>query len=211
MVSTTLPELETAAGIAVTGTGTLMPMPDLIRLAEHAHHYLVIYRHHTAEPLYLGRTKRLASKAQRLLLHHRDRGCTRPGCTRCANHCQAHHAQPSWARGGHTDAPTLGLGCGPDNRLAELGWTTTIDPTTGRVHWHPPPLLDTGGDTNNGVRASIWVTPLPTASANSIPIPPSRCAIVNAGNADAARPTRTARAAAPGDIPQQPEQIRAGG
>ncbi|CDQ45039.1 REP13E12 repeat protein [Mycolicibacterium neoaurum] len=149
MVSTTLAELETAAGIAVTGTGTLMPMPDLIRLAEHAHHYLVVYRHHTAEPLYLGRTKRLATKAQRLLLHHRDRGCTRPGCTRCANHCQAHHAQPSWARGGHTDAPTLGLGCGPDNRLAELGWTTKIDPTTGRVHWHPPPLLDTGGDTIN--------------------------------------------------------------
>ncbi|MDO3402337.1 hypothetical protein QWI29_20035, partial [Mycolicibacterium neoaurum] len=47
------------------------------------------------------------------------------------------------------DAPTLALGCGPDNQLAELGWTTTIDPTTGRVHWHPPPLLDTGGDTIN--------------------------------------------------------------
>ncbi|WP_241471711.1 DUF222 domain-containing protein [Mycolicibacterium neoaurum] len=149
VVSTTLAELETAAGIAVTGTGTLMPMPDLIRLAEHAHHYLVIYRHHTAEPLYLGRTKRLATKAQRLLLYNRDRGCTRPGCTHCANRCQAHHAEPSWARGGHTDAPTLGLGCGPDNRLAELGWTTAIDPTSGRVHWHPPPLLDTGGDTIN--------------------------------------------------------------
>ncbi|MGN7781963.1 DUF222 domain-containing protein [Mycolicibacterium sp. 22603] len=149
VVSTTLAELEAAAGIAVTGTGTLMPMADLIRLAEHAHHYLVIYRHHTAEPLYLGRTKRLATKAQRLLLYNRDRGCTRPGCTRCANHCQAHHAEPSWARGGRTDAPTLGLGCPPDNRLAELGWTTKIDPTTGRVHWHPPPLLDTGGDTIN--------------------------------------------------------------
>ncbi|MFI2842227.1 DUF222 domain-containing protein [Mycolicibacterium sp. PDY-3] len=149
VVSTTLAELEAAAGIAVTGTGTLMPMADLIRLAEHARHYLVIYRHHTAEPLYLGRTKRLATKAQRLLLYNRDRGCTRPGCTRCANHCQAHHAEPSWARGGRTDAPTLGLGCGPDNRLAELGWTTKIDPTTGRVHWHPPPLLDTGGDTIN--------------------------------------------------------------
>ncbi|WP_304117428.1 HNH endonuclease signature motif containing protein [Mycolicibacterium bacteremicum] len=149
VVSTTLAELEAAAGIAVTGTGTLMPMPDLIRLAEHAHHYLVVYRHHTAEPLYLGRTKRLATKAQRLLLYNRDRGCTRPGCTRCANRCQAHHADPSWKNGGRTDAPTLGLGCPPDNQLAELGWTTKIDPTTGRVHWHPPPLMDTGGDTIN--------------------------------------------------------------
>ncbi|MGK2901326.1 MAG: DUF222 domain-containing protein, partial [Mycobacterium sp.] len=59
-------------------------MPDLIRLAEHAHHYLVVYREHTAEPLYLGRSKRLATKAQRLLLYQSDRGCTRPGCTHAA-------------------------------------------------------------------------------------------------------------------------------
>ena len=51
VVSTTLAELEAGAGIAVTGTGTLMPMPDLIRLAEQAYHYLVVYRKHTAEPL----------------------------------------------------------------------------------------------------------------------------------------------------------------
>ena len=149
VVSTTLAELEAAAGIAVTGSGTLMPMPDLIRLAEHAYHYLIVYREHTAEPLYMGRTKRLATKAQRLLLYNRDRGCTRPGCTQAACRCQAHHAQPSWKNGGLTDAPTLGLGCGPDNRLAELGWTTSIDPITGRVHWHPPPLMDTGQDTLN--------------------------------------------------------------
>ncbi|WNG83818.1 DUF222 domain-containing protein [Mycobacterium sp. ITM-2016-00316] len=149
VVSTTLKELEAAAGIAVTGSGTLMPMRDLIRLAEHAHHYLIVYRHHTAEPLYMGRSKRLATKAQRLLLYNRDRGCTRPGCTQAACRCQAHHANPSWNNGGLTDAPDLGLGCGPDNQLAELGWTNTIDPVTGRVHWHPPPLMDTGGDTLN--------------------------------------------------------------
>ena len=149
VVSTTLKELEAGAGIAVTGAGTLMPMRDLIRLAEHAHHYLIVYRHHTAEPLYMGRSKRLATKAQRLLLYNRDRGCTRPGCTQAACRCQAHHANPSWNNGGLTDAPDLGLGCGPDNQLAELGWTNTIDPETGRVHWHPPPLMDTGGDTLN--------------------------------------------------------------
>ncbi|MGU3498552.1 DUF222 domain-containing protein, partial [Mycobacterium sp. C31M] len=149
VVSTTLKELESAAGLAVTGTGTLLPMSDLLRLAEHAHHYLVVYRQNTAEPLYMGRSKRLATKAQRLLLYNRDRGCTRPGCTRCANLTQAHHADPSWAHGGYTDAPTLALGCGPDNLLAELGWTTKIDPTTGRARWYPPPLMDTGQDTIN--------------------------------------------------------------
>jgi hypothetical protein len=149
VVSTTLADLESGAGIAVTGSGLRMPMADLIRLASHSYHYLVVYEHHTAEPLYMARTKRLATKAQRLLLYNRDRGCTRPGCTASADTCEAHHAKTDWRFGGQTDAPDLALSCGPDNRLVGLGWTTSIDPHTGRVHWHPPPLMDTGQDTIN--------------------------------------------------------------
>ncbi|MBP2450945.1 HNH endonuclease signature motif containing protein [Mycolicibacterium lutetiense] len=149
VVSTTLAELEAGAGIAVTGSGIWMPMKDLIRLASHSFHYLTVYKHHTAEPLYMARTKRLATKAQRLLLYDRDRGCTRPGCTAPADHCQVHHAKADWQHGGQTDAPDLALSCGPDNRLVGLGWTTSIDPDTGRIHWHPPPLMNTGQDTLN--------------------------------------------------------------
>ncbi|WP_158070616.1 HNH endonuclease signature motif containing protein [Mycobacterium sp. NS-7484] len=149
VVSTTLAELEAGAGIAVTGSGIWMPMSDLIRLASHSFHYLVVYDHHTAEPLYMARTKRLATKAQRLLLYNRDRGCTRPGCTAPADQCQVHHAKADWQHGGQTDAPDLALSCGPDNRLVGLGWTTSVDPNTGRVRWHPPPLMDTGQDTVN--------------------------------------------------------------
>ncbi|WP_273732025.1 HNH endonuclease signature motif containing protein [Mycolicibacterium septicum] len=149
VVSTTLTELEAGAGIAVTGSGIRMPMKDLIRLASHSFHYLTVYKHHTAEPLYLARTKRLATRAQRLLLYNRDRGCTRPGCTAPADYCEVHHAKADWQHGGHTDAPDLALGCGPDNRLVGLGWTTSIDPDTGRVRWHPPPLMNTGQDTLN--------------------------------------------------------------
>ncbi|MCA4751763.1 HNH endonuclease signature motif containing protein [Mycolicibacterium fortuitum] len=149
VVSTTLAELEAGAGIAITGSGIRMPMKDLIRLASHSFHYLIVYDHYTAEPLYMARTKRLATKAQRLLLYNRDRGCTRPGCTAPADHCQVHHAKADWQHGGHTDAPDLALSCGPDNRLVGLGWTTSVDPDTGRIHWHPPPLMDTGQDTIN--------------------------------------------------------------
>lgn len=149
VVSTTLAELEAGAGIAVTGSGIRMPMKDLIRLASHSFHYLVVYDHHTAEPLYMARTKRLATKAQRLLLYNRDRGCTRPGCIAAADRCECHHAEADWQHGGQTDAPGLALSCGPDNRLVGLGWTTTVDPDTGRIHWHPPPLMDTGQDTLN--------------------------------------------------------------
>ncbi|WP_193561398.1 13E12 repeat family protein, partial [Mycolicibacterium hodleri] len=81
IVSTTVQDLEKAAGSGVSAGGTLVPMADLIRMASHAVHYLVVYDKHTREPLYLGRTKRLASVGQRIVLHARDRGCTKPGCT----------------------------------------------------------------------------------------------------------------------------------
>lgn len=149
VVSTTLGELQDAAGIARTSVGTTMSIRDLIRLAAHAHHYLLLYREHTAEPLYLGRTKRLASKAQRLVMISRDRGCTMPNCPVAGIDCQGMHAEQDWTCGGQTNITGLGLGCGSDNQLAfETGWDTTIG-EDGRVHWHPPPLLDVGQDTLN--------------------------------------------------------------
>jgi hypothetical protein len=54
IVSTTLQELQSAAGMAVTGGGTLLPMREVIKQASQAHHYLVIYDKHTREPLYCG-------------------------------------------------------------------------------------------------------------------------------------------------------------
>ncbi|TDZ90250.1 hypothetical protein CCUG60885_04896 [Mycobacteroides salmoniphilum] len=79
VVSTTLKEIEDAAGVAITGAGTRLPIRDLIRLAAHAHHYLTIFDE-KGRPLYLGRTKRIASPDQRIVLHAKDRGCTHPDC-----------------------------------------------------------------------------------------------------------------------------------
>ena len=149
VITATLADLEKGAGIAHTNTGVKLSIPDLMRLGAHAHHYFLLFTHHTAEPLYLARTKRLASTAQRLVAIARDRGCTRPGCFAPADHCQANHVK-DWSAGGHTDADIIILGCGPDNRLAyDTGWTTRINPTTGRAEWIPPPLLDTGQDRTN--------------------------------------------------------------
>src|SRR4051794_8464180 len=75
IVTTTLQDLEAARGSGVTGGGSLLPMADLIRMASHAHHYLAVFDKHTNQALYLGRTKRLASVGQRIMLHARDRGC----------------------------------------------------------------------------------------------------------------------------------------
>jgi Domain of unknown function (DUF222) len=46
IVSTTLQELTSGAGQAVTGGGTLLPMKDVIRMACHAYHYLAVFDEH---------------------------------------------------------------------------------------------------------------------------------------------------------------------
>ncbi|QZA09754.1 HNH endonuclease [Mycolicibacter heraklionensis] len=154
IVTTTLAELHAAAGhpppdaAPVTGKahtagGTLLPMSDLLRMAEHAYHYLAIFDGN-GRALWLGRTKRLASADQRIVLHARDRGCTRPGCTVSGYLSQAHHLDNDWAHNGRTDVDALALACPPDNRMAtEHNWLTRLGPT-GKVEWIPPPHLERG-------------------------------------------------------------------
>ncbi len=146
----TVQDLERGAGVAVTHTGSRLPIPDLIRMAgQGAHHYLAVFDHHTNIPLYLGRTRRTASPGQRIMLFARDRGCTKPNCTAPASRSQAHHVNTDWRDDGPTDITNLTLACGPDNRLADTGgWTTNMGPN-GRAHWTPPPLLDVGQPRTN--------------------------------------------------------------
>ena len=145
----TVTDLERRAGVAVTHTGTKLPIGDLIRMAgQGARHYLAVFDHHTHIPLYLGRARRTATPGQRLALFAAHLGCTRPNCTAPASRSQAHHLIP-WKHGGTTDITNLTLACGPDNRLADTGgWTTTMGPD-GRTHWTPPPLLDVGQPRTN--------------------------------------------------------------
>ncbi|ULN31165.1 HNH endonuclease [Mycolicibacterium smegmatis] len=151
LITTTLQELEKAAGVAITAGGTKLSIPDLIRLATQAHHYLAVYDEHTGVPLYLGRARRTASAGQRLAIWARDRGCTRPGCTANGYRCQAHHATTDYSKGGLTDADALALACGCDNRLvgeAPNKWTTRIN-NHGQCEWIPPQLLDRGQHRTN--------------------------------------------------------------
>jgi hypothetical protein len=59
-------DLESAAGKALTGGGSLLQMSDVVRLAPHAHHYLAIFDEGKAIGRY--HTKRLASPGQRIVL-----------------------------------------------------------------------------------------------------------------------------------------------
>jgi hypothetical protein len=147
IVSTTLQELTAGAGRAVTGGGTVLPMRDLIRMASHAYHYLAVFDEHSSRPLYLGRSRRIATPDQRIVLYAKDRGCTHPGCDVPGYWSEVHHID-EWAAGGLTDADKLTFACPPNHKLAENGWRTRKLPN-GRTEWIPPPRLDRGARTND--------------------------------------------------------------
>lgn len=140
IVTTTLQELETAAGTGRTGGGTLLPISDVIRLAQHAHNYLAIFD--KAKPLALYHRKRLASPAQRLMLYASDRGCTHPGCDVPGYFTEVHHITP-WTQCRQTHITDLTLGCRPHHKLADQGWITRKN-KHGRTEWIPPQHFDRG-------------------------------------------------------------------
>jgi Domain of unknown function (DUF222) len=145
IVTTTLKDLETAAGKGLTGGGTLLPMTDVIRLARHAHHYLGIFDNGKALALY--HTKRLASPGQRIVLYAKDRGCTAPGCDIAGYFCEVHHVQ-DWASTHTTDIDQLTLTCPTHHKLLEQGWTTRKR-ANDDTDWIPPPHLDYGQPRTN--------------------------------------------------------------
>ena len=156
VVTTTLAELEQAARAAVDpavpmpppartgGTGRL-PMSDLIRLASESIHYLAVFENHSERPLYLGRSRRLATADQRIIGYARDRGCTKPGCFVRGYDCEIHHAC-EWSAGGATDADNLFFGCATDHAAATDGTYTTTVTEDGRIGWSdgtgPPRVND---------------------------------------------------------------------
>ncbi len=69
------------------------------------------------EVLDQGRRRRLFTRAQRIALATRDRGCTAAGCRTAAWFCHAHHDHP-WATGGTTDLTNGRLLCPTHHRAA---------------------------------------------------------------------------------------------
>lgn len=169
VVTTTLAEIEQAAHAATdptvpmpawarTGGHTRLPMRDVIRMASQAIHYLAIFDNHTQRPLYLGRSRRLATADHRIICHARDRGCTTPGCFTPGDDCEIHHAT-DWSAGGPTDADNLYFTCPPHHQAVTDGTYTTTPTPDGRITWtdntgpphvnnahHPERLLDDGDD-----------------------------------------------------------------
>ncbi len=107
----------TAAGLI---DGTPIGIDEIRRLACEAEIIPMIFNS-DAQPLYVGRTRRKHTKAQKLALYKRDKRCT--SCGIRASSCEVHHIV-SWENGGTTDIDNLTLLCPTCHR---------------QTHKHPPP------------------------------------------------------------------------
>ncbi len=101
-------DLQSGTGYAHTVSGSVMSIPDVLRMAEGTYPLLMLFDG-KGLPLHWGRGRyRLASAWQRLACIAADRGCTRPGCEAPATMCAVHHMVP-WLLGGRTDIDNLTL------------------------------------------------------------------------------------------------------
>lgn len=108
-----------------THDGTPLPAATLHRLACLAELRRVLLAP-DGEVLDLGRTTRLANRAQRRALRARYRTCAWPGCRTPFDWCQIHHLRP-WDPDGLTDLHNLLPLCTTHHHHAhELGWGLTL-------------------------------------------------------------------------------------
>jgi hypothetical protein len=81
---------------------------------------------HAPGQLQLGRSTRLANRAQRRALRALYRGCAMPGCSVRFDHTTIHHVH-WWRRGGRTDLENLLPLCSRHHHLVhEGGWVLSI-------------------------------------------------------------------------------------
>jgi hypothetical protein len=136
---TTMTELQTGAGIAVTGHGGQLSISRLLEMAADAR-IIPVVCNDTGGVLAYGRGRRLASKDQRLALAARDRGCCFPGCNRPAAWTEVHHTR-AWIDRGETNIDEMCLLCRFHHRyFAKFGWQPVM--IDGVPYWKPPAWLD---------------------------------------------------------------------
>jgi len=143
LVRTTAADLAAGAAggrtVALTDRDAAWPLPDLLGCLSDAD-VVPVVTDPAGAVLSLGRTRRLASRAQRLALAARDGGCSFPQCDRPAPWTEVHHVIP-WQDGGPTDLDNLTLVCRFHHREFErCGWAVRM--ADGVPEWIPPPWLD---------------------------------------------------------------------
>jgi Domain of unknown function (DUF222)/HNH endonuclease len=127
-------------GYGTTSDGTLIPVPEVLKIANEAE-IIPAVMNRAGAPLDLGRTRRIASGAQTHALIARDHGCSFPGCDRAPEWCERHHII-EWVDGGTTDLDNLTFLCRyHHHNFASRGWRCQINPDR-LPEWIPPRWID---------------------------------------------------------------------
>lgn len=159
----TLEQLQRAAGIVPTDVGTLLPIPDLIRLGSDNNAFLAILEEGTGNLIELGRTKRAADVYAYLGLVAAQGGDMTPGSDLPAALCEIHHLL-AWRLGGLTAGDNLSfIGHGVHRNVDDLKqnpnkyWTWCSE--TGHMLWKLPKNLDPDGIPRANFNPATWFNP----------------------------------------------------
>lgn len=133
-----LDQLATLSGCGETDGGIRVPVPQALAMARGNHWFLALCDKEMDLKLY--RSRRTASRYQRMALFAAYGGCTHPECDQDARHSQAHHAGTPWAAGGQTNIDELALASADCHAMIhDKGWRTIPDRTAPQgVRWIPP-------------------------------------------------------------------------
>lgn len=149
--------------------GTPLPVSTVRRMACEADLIPVVLGG-DGRVLDVGRSRRLATEAQRTAIAAMHRTCVHPDCDTPVEDCRIHHLVP-WSKGGRTDLDDLAPACEPHHHdVHEGGWTLTMTPDRiatwirpdGIVHWTGPTI--DRRPTTSAVRTS---RPLPRLTATA--------------------------------------------
>lgn len=125
--------------------GQPVPPEELVRFIDDADVYTA-FADADGQPLWLGRSKRSASFAQRIVLAARDGGCI--GCKAPSERCEAHHIK-HWLDDGPTDIDNLAQLCPDCHHLVhDCNWQVYRDYRGRyRINAPPDPFPDIGTST----------------------------------------------------------------
>ncbi|MCP4963458.1 MAG: DUF222 domain-containing protein, partial [Actinomycetia bacterium] len=139
-------DLDTVAGQLDNGrlaNATPVPAHEIARLACEADIVPALFNTKN-QPLWLGRSTRLATPAQRIAVIARDQGCI--ACGAAPEWCQVHHID-WWTRGGPTDIDRLCLLCSTHHHLVHEEHAEITATDTGfQLHRRRPPSLTVFAD-----------------------------------------------------------------
>jgi len=119
----------------IEGSMASLSLESIERLACAAGYVPILFD--GGQPLNLGRSQRLFSASQRLVLAARDGGCIADGCDRPPSWCEAHHIKHWYRDHGNTDVKDGVLLCHHHHMLVHnRGWEIV---RIGSDYWFIPP------------------------------------------------------------------------